>query len=179
MTAEADPSTAPRDDQLAFYINVYNATMIQAVIDRNPATFKPSDNDFGVFKEKLVRLREGTFSLNGLENDIIRKRFNDPRIHAALVCAAVSCPPILPRAYSGSDLDATLDANVRRWLNDPKRNQIDRAGRKLRLSKIFDWYAADFGGKENVAAYVAKYVGEDVKGFAVEFLEYDWTLNSK
>jgi hypothetical protein len=180
MTAEANPSAAGRDEQLAFYINVYNATMIKAVIDRDPAKFKPSDNDFGVFKEKLVRLREGSFSLNELENDIIRKRFNDPRIHAALVCAAVSCPPIIPRAYSETDLNQVLDENVKRWLSNPKRNQIDTSARKMKLSKIFDWYNADFGGKDKVAAWVAKAVGDPaVANYSVEFLEYDWTLNKK
>lgn len=180
MTAEANPSAAGRDEQLAFYINVYNATMFKAVIDRDPSKFKPSDDDFAVFKDKLVKLREGTFSLNELENDIIRKRFNDARIHAALVCAAVSCPPILPRAYTAADLGQTLDENVRRWLNDPKRNQIDRTAKKLKLSKIFDWYAADFGGKEKTAAWVAKTLGDpSLAGFAVEHLEYDWNLNGK
>jgi hypothetical protein len=180
MTAEANPSAAGRDEQLAFYINVYNATMIKAVIDRDHAKFRPSDNDFAVFKEKLVKLREGEFSLNELENDIIRKRFNDPRIHAALVCAAVSCPPILARAYSERDLDQTLDDNVRRWLADPTRNQIDRANRKLKLSKIFDWYAEDFGGKEKVAAWVAGHLGDpSLSKWAVDYLEYDWTLNRK
>lgn len=180
MTAEANPSAAGRDEQLAFYINVYNATMIKAVIDRDPSKFKPSDNDFAVFKEKLVQLREGTFSLNELENGIIRKRFNDPRIHAALVCAAVSCPPILARAYSERDLDQTLEDNVRRWLADPTRNQIDRANRRLKLSKIFDWYAEDFGGKEKVAAWVAGQLGDpSLSKWSVDYLDYDWTLNRK
>lgn len=177
MLAEAKPSAVPREDQLAYYINLYNATMIKVVIDRDPAKFKPSDNDYAVFKDKIVRTEGKTISLNELENDIVRKQYNDPRIHAALVCAALSCPPILNRAYRGDDLDAVLTENVKRWLSDPNRNEIDTAGRKLKLSKIFDWYNPDFGGPGKVAEFVAKYTGKDVGGYAVEFKEYDWTLN--
>ncbi|MDW8263555.1 MAG: DUF547 domain-containing protein [Phycisphaerales bacterium] len=178
MLAEARPSDASRAEQLAFYINLYNATMIQAVIDRDPTKFKPSDNDFAVFKEKLVRAEGRTLSLNELENDVIRPRFNDPRVHAALVCAAVSCPPILNRAYRADDLDQVLTENVRRWLNDPKRNEIDEANRTLRLSRIFEWYAPDFGGAGKLADFVSLYLGRDVRGFAIEFKEYDWSLNA-
>jgi len=179
MLAEAKPSSASREEQLAYYINLYNATMIKAVLDRGPETFKPSDNDFAVFKEKLVRTEGKTISLNELENDIIRKQFNDPRIHAALVCAAVSCPPIIDRAYRGDDLDQVLTANMKRWINDPKRNEIDPAAKTLKLSKLFDWYNPDFGGPGKVAEFVQKYVDQNVAGFKVEFKEYDWTLNRK
>jgi hypothetical protein len=151
--------------------------MIKAVIDRDPARFKPSDNDFAVFQDKLVRTEGKTMSLNELENDVIRKQFNDPRIHAALVCAALSCPPILNRAYSEADLDQVLTENVQRWIKDPKRNQIDLKNRKLKLSKIFDWYKEDFGGAGKVGEFVSKFAGEDVSKFAVEFKDYDWTLN--
>jgi hypothetical protein len=87
--AAVDVPALPRDEQLAYYINLYNATMLNAVTDRDPAAFKPSDNDFAVFKEPIVRLKGKTVSLNDLENEIIRKQFNDPRIHAELNCAAL------------------------------------------------------------------------------------------
>jgi hypothetical protein len=178
--ATVDVTALPKDEHLAYYINLYNATMMKAVVDRNHATFKPSDNDFAVFKEPLVRLKGETVSLNDLENEIIRKQFNDPRVHAALNCAAVSCPPIIDRAYRAEDLDQVLDENVKKWLSDPNRNKIDKKSKKLRLSKIFDWYAADFGGKDKVAAWVAEKTGDPaVAKFQVEYIEYDWTLNKK
>lgn len=177
MLASKDLTQLPRDEQLAAYINLYNATMIKAVLDRDPKTFKPSGNDFSVFKERLVRLSGQTISLNDLENDIVRKQFKDPRIHAALVCGALSCPPILNRAYRADDLDQVLTDNVKRWLNDPARNAFDADNKKLKLSMIFNWYADDFGGKDKVADFVTKYGGRDATGFAVEFQEYDWSLN--
>ena len=164
-------------DRLAYFINVYNATMLKAVIDHDIKTFKPNDADFKVFKDPLVKLKTGVVSLDELENKIIRPTFNDPRVHAALVCGAVSCPPLLNHAYSGNSLDQQLDDNVSRWLSDPARNQVDDAGRVLKLSSIFDWFAADFGGKKNVSRWVSERVSRDVSGYRVEFNAYDWSLN--
>jgi hypothetical protein len=167
-----------RDEQLAHYVNLYNATMIQAVIDRFRDDYSPAEKDFAVFKEPLVRLsRDRTISLNQLEHEIIRKQFKDPRVHVALVCGARSCPPLLNRAYRADDLDKVLDENMKRFVNDGSRNQIDDEKRELRLSKIFEWYAEDFGGMSAVPAYIARIAGKDVAGYRVSYLEYDWKLN--
>ncbi len=177
--AQVDVAALPRDAQLAYYLNLYNASMIQAVLDRRKPGWSPAADDFAVFKAKLVRLRGRTITLNELENDIIRPTFKDPRIHAALVCGARSCPPLLARAYRAEDLDAVLTANVQQWIaNDPQRNRIDHAARRLRLSQIFNWFAVDFGGAAALPAYVGKYLQRDVSGYKVEYLDYDWTLNS-
>ena len=177
--AYANLDGLPQSDLLAYYLNVYNATMIRAVLDRGPEHFSPRDNDFAIFKTPLVRLPGGkVVSLNQLENDIIRPTFRDPRVHVALNCAARSCPPLLNRAYRGEDLDATLDANMKRFLTDPARNQVDDAKKELHLSRIFDWYAADFGGKDAIPTFVGKILGRDLTGYTTTFLEYDWTLNA-
>ncbi len=177
LSEKIDPAQLKEKEALAFYINLYNATMIKAVLDRGGVTFKPSDNDFQVFKDKIVRLKSGKVSLNDLENEIIRKQFNDPRIHAALVCAAVSCPPLIDRAYTAENLDELLDRNVKAWLTDPARNVIDDTNKTLKLSQIFDWYAVDFGGKQNLAKWVGEKLGRDFAGHKVEFMPYDWSLN--
>lgn len=167
----------PREHQLALYLNLYNATIVKAVAERYHKGYSPVERDYALFKEPIVRLRSGVITLDDLENNVIRPTFKDARVHVALNCAAVSCPPLLPRAYRADDLDATLEANMKRFVNDSSRNQVDDAKRQLRLSRIFEWYADDFGGKEKVAGYVSKYLGRDVSGYAVSFLEYDWTLN--
>jgi hypothetical protein len=170
----------PRDEQLAHYINLYNATMLHAVAGRMRDGYTVAERDFAIFKEPLVRLAGGkTVSLDHLEHEIIRKQFKDPRIHVALVCAARSCPPLLNRAYRGNDLDQVLDANMKRFVTDASRNQIDETKRELRLSKIFEWFADDFGGKDAVPAYVARYCGKDVAAYRVSYVEYDWTLNAQ
>jgi hypothetical protein len=175
--AKPDPANLPRSDQLAFYINLYNATMIRTIVDRLKPNYTPAENDYKVFKEPLVRLNGKTISLNDLENTIIRPTFKDPRIHVALVCGARSCPPILPRAYKADDLDATLDQNMRNFVADRFRNPIDDRTRTLKLSRIFDWYADDFGGKQGVSAYISKYTGTDYRDWKVEFVDYSWDLN--
>ena len=178
--SKVDVPKLSRDEQLAHYINQYNATMIRAVIDRLRDDYSPAENDFAVFREPLVRMAEGkAISLNHLEHEIIRKHFRDPRIHVALVCAARSCPPLLSRPYRADDLDRILDANMKRFVTDTSRNQIDDAKKELRLSKIFEWYAHDFGGKDAVPAYIARFAGKDLSGYRVSFLEYDWSLNAQ
>lgn len=175
--AAVDAAALPRDQQLAYYINLYNATVILGVADRLREGYSVSEKDFALFKEPLVRVREKRISLDDLEHKIIRPTFKEPRIHVARVCAAVSCPPILPRAYAAADLEQTLEQNMKRFITDRARNRIDPAERKLAMSQIFNWFAEDFGGKQNLAAYVARYAGVDTASFAVEFLPYDWSLN--
>ncbi|MEM7200306.1 MAG: DUF547 domain-containing protein [Planctomycetota bacterium] len=177
--AEVEPASLARAERLAFYINLYNATMIREVLDRLVDGYSPAADDFAVFKAPVVALKSGRVSLNHLENEIIRPDFGDPRIHVALVCAARSCPPILPRAYVADDLDEVLDANMRRFVADPSRNRVDHDAQRMELSKIFEWYADDFGGAEGVAGYVAKYLPGDraAAGYAVTHSEYSWTLN--
>lgn len=177
--AKTDVSKLEKNDQLAYYINLYNASMIRTVCDRLKPGYTPSEYDYKVFKEPLVRTGGKTISLNDLENNVIRPTFKDPRIHVALVCGARSCPPILPRAYKGDDLDATLDQNMKNFVNDKFRNPIDESKRTLRLSHIFDWYADDFGGKAAVSAYVGKAAGKDYDGWKVEFVDYSWELNAQ
>jgi len=176
--AQVDVNGLSRDEQLAYYINLYNATMIKAVVERYKPGYSPADNDFTVFKEKLVHLKGSKVTLDHLEHKIIRPTFKDPRIHAALVCGAVSCPPLLNRVYRADDLNKVLDNNMKKWIaNDSSRNKVDHRTRNLHLSQIFNWFAEDFGGKDNVANFVNPHFEEDVSGYRVQFLEYDWALN--
>ena len=177
---QADTSKLTRDQQLARYINLYNATVIHAVADRMREGYTVAERDFAIFKEPLVHLGQRKYvSLDHLEHEIIRKEFKDPRVHVALVCAARSCPPLMNRAYRAADLEQTLDANMKRFVTDATRNQIDDTKRELRVSKIFEWYADDFGGKDAVPAYIARYAGKDVAGYRVSYLDYDWTPNAQ
>lgn len=179
LLANADVKSMARDEQLAYYINLYNATVLFGISERYHANYSPAENDYELFKTAIVRSGGKTMTLNELENNIIRPTFKDPRVHAALVNGARSSPPLLRRAYTADDLDKTLDANMKRFVNDATRNRIDRGGKRLLLSKIFEWNADDFGGKDKLPAYISRYVeGGSVEGFAVSFLDYDWTLNA-
>ncbi|MBL4700035.1 MAG: DUF547 domain-containing protein [Phycisphaeraceae bacterium] len=167
-----------RNQKLAYYINLYNATMIHAVTQRYKPSYSPAADGFKIFKDKLVKLESGAVSLNDLENKIIRPTFKDPRIHVALVCGAVSCPPLLNKAYNAATVDAVLEKKMAHWLNkEPSRNRLDLKNHKLYLSQIFNWYADDFGGKDKIQSYVRKYKTLPARGIDHVFLEYDWSLN--
>jgi hypothetical protein len=177
LAERVDPKQLNDKERLAHYTNLYNASMIKAVLDRGGVAFKPSDNNFQVFKDRIVRTKDGLISLDELEHGIIRKQFRDARIHAALVCGAVSCPPLINKAYTADTLDGQLDKNVTAWLADTSRNVIDDANKTLKLSQIFEWFAEDFGGKDQVARWVSDRLGRDVSTYRVEFVPYDWSLN--
>src|SRR5690554_486827 len=177
--ARIDPAALERDERLALYLNLYNATMIDAVLDRYTDGYSVSNDNFAIFDLPLVRVGGRTITLHHLENEIIRPEFKDPRIHAALVCAARSCPPLRREAYTGQKLDQQLDDQMRKWLADPKLNQIPKGDGALRLSEIFKWYAEDFGGTEKIDDYIDAYHQADTAGRAVEFIPYDWTLNDR
>jgi len=152
--------------------------MIRAMVERFKADYSPSESLYRVFKEKIVRVNHRAITLDHLEHKIIRPTFKDPRVHAALVCAARSCPPILNHAYVADRLDEALDKKMRDFVNDQTRNQIESSKRTLHLSKIFDWYADDFGGKAKLAEYISAYAGAGVDGYRVKFMDYSWMLNA-
>jgi hypothetical protein len=178
---EIDTEKLPKADQLAFGINLYNASMILFVMEKRAANPKwlPTEGDFAVFKEKRIVTKERTISLDDLEHRVLRPRFKDYRIHAALVCGAESCPKLLPRAYKASDLEETLDAQMKAFLSDQDRNRVDATSRTLHVSSLFDWFKDDFGGEEGVRKILTSHFGDSVKDYKVEFLPYSWKLNAK
>jgi len=175
--ARVDHEKLEKNDRFAFYTNVYNATVVYHVAKRYRPGYSVSENGHGIFDEELVRLADRLVSLNHLEKVMMWDDFADPRMHVCLVCAAVSCPPLLARAYLGSDLEETLDDNMRTFLTASPRNRIDVAGKRLELSKLFDWYARDFGGSDRVQRYVDRWHPAKIEGFSIDFIAYDWTLN--
>jgi hypothetical protein len=167
----------PREVQLATYINLYNATLIKAVAGRYKPGYSVQDNDRAIFREPLVKLADRRVSLDELENEIIRGRFKEPRVLAALVRGTKSSPKLVNRAWDPDNLDPLLDARMSEFLNDPQRNPIDRENKVLKLAKVFERYAEDFGGKDQLARQVDRWVEPDVANWQVEFVEEDWTLN--
>lgn len=164
--------------QLAYYINLYNATTLQLIVDHYPVKSIKDIGSFfkGPWDQPIVRLFGQTITLNNLEHDIIRKQFKDPRIHMALVCAAKGCPPLRSEAYTGERLSEQLDNQSRTYLTSQGGLQIDRAKGVAHVSAIFQWYAKDF---VSVAEFVTKYSGQNVIGLKIKYLDYDWSLNGK
>jgi hypothetical protein len=174
-----------REEALAYWINLYNAATLQLVLGGYPVD---SIKDLGnlirtPWKRKVVKVEGLALSLDEIENDIIRPRFGDPRIHFALNCAAIGCPPLLDAAYLPDRLDAQLERQTQLFLGDPKRNGVDAEEGKLYLSKIFDWYEEDFvAAAGSVRAYVMPHLPalQEIKPsreLEVVYRDYDWSLN--
>lgn len=180
---KTDPASLASDDEkLAFWINAYNAHTINAVLAHWPKIESVSKvyPDFGFFKRAEMLVGGKKYALNDIENTIIRPTFKDPRIHAALNCASVSCPPLRPHAFHAATLDAELDAAMGAFIQDAKRNKIGADG--VQLSEIFNWYKADFEAAGGVKAYFKKFLKdpEMIKALdaaELKFMPYDWNLN--
>lgn len=186
--AAVEASALDRDEALAYWINLYNALTLDLILDHYPVT---SIKDLGgvltsAWEKELVEVEGRALTLDQIENDVIRPRFEDPRIHFALNCAAVSCPPLPSFAYTASLLESQLERVTRRAVRDPAWVDLQRCqtyGKgTIRLSKIFDWYAEDFGGEAGIRRFLARYRPEEKlplqnEGCRLDYLDYDWSLN--
>jgi hypothetical protein len=184
--AEARPDDWPREQQIAFWVNAYNAHVLDGVARRpglkSVMDVEPRDASPPTFFAERFRLAGAERTLDEIENGILRIRYHEPRIHFVLNCAAVSCPELPGRALTGDRLEDDLEAATRGFLADRRRNRVEH-GRELWLSPIFDWYAEDFRASAgSVPAFIARHwPGPDrlPPGIPVRILPYDWSLNAR
>lgn len=173
------------NERMAYWINAYNAFTVQLIIDHYPVK---SIKDIGprlsiplvnsVWDVKFFKIGGKEMTLNQIEHDILRKEFNEPRIHFAIVCASYSCPRLLNEAYLPSTLVRQLQAQAVEFINDPNRNTI--AADHLQLSSIFNWFKGDFTKKGTLPDFIRTYAKVKVSDRAkVSFLDYDWSLNGE
>jgi hypothetical protein len=171
------------NERLAYWINAYNAFTIKLIIDHYPVK---SIKDIGpklaiplvnsVWDVKFFKIGGVEMSLNHIEHDILRKEFNEPRIHFAIVCASFSCPVLLNRAFTAQAVEQQLQAQAVDFINDPVRNRITVD--HLQLSSIFNWFKADFTKNGTLTQFIARYAKVKVNPKAkVSHLDYDWSLN--
>lgn len=164
-----------RNQKLAYWINAYNAFTVKLIVDNYPTSSITKLKGGKPWDVKWIKLGNKTYSLNNIENDIIRPQFKEPRIHFAVNCAADSCPPLWNRAWTANNLESALAKRTRLFINDPAYNKI--SAKKVQVSKIFEWYKGDFG---ELIAYLNKYSTSKIQSNAkVEFLEYNWDLNKQ
>lgn len=168
--------------KMAYLINAYNAFTIKLIVDKYPVD---GIKDIGGFFSKpwgieFFSILNGKIkSLDPIEHKWLRPKFKDYRIHAAVNCASISCPPLRNEAYVGEKLDAQLDDQMKAWLSDPSRNSVNPNSDSVTISKIFDWYEDDFrnwgGGVLNVInKHSAK---EKIKNAKIKYMNYNWDLN--
>lgn len=195
--------------KIAFWLNAYNGLTLKAIIDNYPikSSFLRSriypKNSIrqisGVWDKIKFRVMGQNVTLSHIEHEILRAQFNEPRIHTALVCAAMGCPSLRNEPYVGDRLAEQLDDQTRDFLGHRLKFRIDRGKDTVHLSPIFKWFARDFvkshaptrkigrHGSEVAAVlnFVAGYFeGTDKRyilagGFKVKYLDYDWSLNEQ
>lgn len=184
--ANVDIGSLDRQAQKALYINAYNAWTIKLILGKYPDI--ESIKDLGrLFKTpweiEFVRLGGRVLTLDDIEHKILRPVFKDPRVHFAVNCASKSCPALLGVPYLPQTLDAQLDQVTKAFINDPEQTYIK--DRVLHLSKIFSWFAEDFG--DDPAGFVLKYAEGGFKqelqdiypGAKIIYMDYDWSLNGQ
>lgn len=171
-----------RTEQLAFWINTYNAFAIRGILDGgSPVT---AFGKYDYFISRKFNVGGANLNLYGIEHDILIP-LGEARIHFTIVCASRSCPKQRPAAYTSERLDQQLDESARRFINDPSRNRFDRENKIAYLSMIFNWFAKDFAADDvSVLRYIAHYVSDPAlaselnKGdYSIRYLDYDWSLN--
>ena len=185
LLAVTNPETLSYNAQLTFWVNAYNALVIKGVVDRYPIRSVRNVKLFnGFFSRLKFHVAGQIYSPSQIEHDIIRTEFVDPRIHFVLVCASRGCPPLWNRAYSAETIEERLETATFNFIQHPERVRIDRAERRVYVSKIFKWYDDDFKeGYNGVADFLADYLpAEDTEylestDVKFRYLDYDWTLN--
>lgn len=185
------------EEKIAFLINAYNSLTLEAIVDNYPTE---SIRDIpGVWERKKFRVIGQEMTLNEIEHEILRKQFNEPRIHMALVCASIGCPKLRTEPFTGEKLNAQLDEQTKAFLAIPDNFRIDRDSERVYVSSIFKWFGKDFeksygkeknfdnlNGKETAFInFISQYLSPteqeylSLGGYKVSYLDYDWSLNAK
>jgi len=163
-----------RNEKLAYWINLYNAATVRLIVQNYPVKSITDLSGGKPWDQNVVKVGTSSYSLNYIENKIIRPRFKDGRIHFAVNCAAKSCPPLLNKAWTSDNLQRYLEKQTKSFING-SANTI--AADKVEISKIFDWYKVDFKGGD-VIAFLNKYSDTPINADAeIVYQEYDWALN--
>jgi len=195
--------------RIAFWLNAYNACTLKAIIDHYPiqssffASLHYPKNSIrqisGVWDKLEFSIMGQPMMLDGIEHGTLRKEFHEPRIHMALVCAAMGCPPLRNEPYAGDRLGEQLDDQARRFLSNPAKFRIDAQGGTVYLSSIFKWFGEDFTAKFGVeqgygdhsaaqravlhfiSGYVSKEDADRLSSgdYSISCLDYDWSLNEQ
>ncbi len=180
--------------RFAYWINVYNALTLRAVLDRLPSSlaqqraFSVLNVKGGFWKGYSYEVGGRYLTLDQIEHQILRPKYIDPRLHFAIVCASKGCPELQARAFTAERLEGMLDKGVRRYLAHTRGFQLDRASKTVKISKLFEWFKGDFekGGYKGVLDFIGRHLqkghgktfieahGAEVK---IAYLPYSWALN--
>ena len=183
-----DVTKLNRNEQYAFWLNLYNASTVNLGVKNSPLDsildIKSNPLDLkGPFNDNIAKVNGKKLTLDTIESGIVRPIWNDPRLHYAFNCAAISCPNLGREAYKGAKINAQLNAAAKAFINDPRGIRINNG--KITASKIFFWYSEDFGkDKRAVLDHIKKFGSAKLKAelngkTKIDSYEYDWTLNKQ
>jgi hypothetical protein len=174
LSKNAPEESWSKDDTLAYWMNVYNAFTVKLILDNYPT--KSIKDISGPWSHRFIKIGEKWYTLNDVEHRIIRK-MDEPRIHFALVCAAVSCPRLYNKAFTAKNLEADLELLTKGFLSDTSKNEFSK--NSIKISKIFKWYGGDFknDGKD-VIDFLNQYANVKISSKAKKsYKDYNWALN--
>lgn len=174
-----NPETWTKKERLAYWINAYNAFTVELILKNYPLkSIKDISLVNSPWKIEFIEIGGKKYDLDYIEHEILRKEFDEPRIHFAINCASMSCPKMRKEAYTAEKLESQLDDQAKGFINDPSRNVIRKD--EVKLSKIFKWFTGDFTKDKTLIGYINQYsetkINPDAK---ISYLEYDWSLNEE
>lgn len=181
-------------EKIAFWINAYNALTLKSIIEKYPVDSIKKIS--GVWNRKTHQVMGKSMTLDDIEHQVLRKQFNEPRIHMALVCAAKSCPPLLNQPYTGAALNAQFKGRTQAFIFNSSNFRIDRSKNTVYLSSLFKWYGQDFEKKYGTQGFqgspkeraslhfLSSFLNSDASylktaSYQVRYLDYDWSLNKQ
>ncbi|MBK8397084.1 MAG: DUF547 domain-containing protein [Leptospiraceae bacterium] len=179
---KAEYNSYSKEQKLSFLINAYNAFTIQLILDNYPikSIRKIGILPLAAWKKDFFKLLGEERSLGWIEHEKLRKDFDEPRIHFAIVCASIGCPPLINEAYVPEKLEIQLQTVMTQFVNDNTKNRYDLESNTLYISPIFDWFQEDFSKKGSLVDFIQvsmkSKIGIDPK---IKYTNYDWNLNEK
>jgi hypothetical protein len=175
-----------RDEQMAYWINLYNAITVNLILDNYPIAsirdIKSGFFSFGPWDKKLIMIDGEEMSLNDIEHRILRPIWQDPRIHYAVNCASIGCPNLQSNAFTAANTQALLNVAAVEFINHHRAAQVKKG--KLRVSSIYKWYKVDFGGTDasiinHLRQYAEPQLAEQLSNIeSIDDDYYNWSINS-
>jgi len=183
LSANPPQENWSENEKLAYWINAYNAFTVKLIVDNyplesikdlNPTIAIPTVST--IWTKKWFQIGGEDFSLDRIEHKILRKEFEEPRIHFAVNCASFSCPPLRNEAFVAEKVDQQLDEQAKIFINDEVRNKITKS--KIEISQIFSWFKGDFTNGQTLIEFLNRYSKVKIdSGADVDHMDYDWSLN--
>ncbi|GAA4831464.1 DUF547 domain-containing protein [Algivirga pacifica] len=177
-----NPETWNEAEQLAYWLNAYNAFTIELILKNYPLKSIKDINTVNIpfvhspWTIKFIEIQGKKYSLDNIEHDFLRKEFEEPRIHFAIVCASISCPNLRREAYTAQQINQQLQEEAIAFINDPSKNKIGK--NEVQLSKVFSWFKGDFTKNGSLINFINQYSKIKIEeGAEIDYLDYNWALN--